>query len=208
MKRGSLPLSGRRLRNLRQEQHLTVRELAAVVGVSEATISRYENGIVEPKRTMVESLARYFGVSPAWLMAMPEAEQRTQLNDTKGKRIPVLGSIAAGKPIFAEENIEEYKLVGMDACVHFCLRVKGDSMINARIMDGDLVFIRKQETVENGEVAAVLIDDEATLKRFYKLDGSVVLRSENPKYPETILQRRDAKKINVLGKAVFFCSEV
>ena len=101
-------------------------------------------------------------------------------------------------------------MVGMDVNADFCLKCKGDSMINARISDGDIVFIRKQDIVANGEIAAIIIEDEATLKRFYyyKDQNMVILKPENSKYEDIVLMGEQLEKVKVLGKAVAFQSDV
>ena len=121
-------------------------------------------------------------------------------------RVPILGQISAGKPIFAEENIEGYINLDKFLIKHskdiFALKVKGDSMINAGILDGDYVIVKKQPTVENGEIACVLIDNEATVKRFYKREHYIELRPENPEYKPIIKTRDTATNILILGKVV------
>lgn len=126
----------------------------------------------------------------------------------KMESIPILGTIACGEPILAEENIEGYFNMEKDLKADFCLYCKGDSMINARIYDGDLVFIKKQPDVEDGEIAAVLIDNEATLKRVYKVPGRIILRAENPTFKPIELKEEDMKDIRIIGKAVGFCSKL
>ena len=123
-------------------------------------------------------------------------------------RVPLLGQIAAGEPILATEEFKTYVEIDSTIKVDFCLRVKGDSMIDARINDGDIVFVRKQPEVENGEIAVVLIDNEATLKRFYKNNGGVILKPENSKYPPKHYTEKDFRDIRILGKAILFQSEV
>ena len=121
-------------------------------------------------------------------------------------RVPILGQISAGKPIFAEENIEGYINLDKFLIKHskdiFALKVKGDSMINAGILDGDYVTVKKQPTVENGEIACVLIDNEATVKRFYKRDTHIELRPDNDKYQPIIVTQELNKNIFVLGKVI------
>lgn len=126
----------------------------------------------------------------------------------KTKKVPLVGTIACGEPITAVENIEDY--ISMPENVHadFCLRCKGDSMINARIFDGDIVYIRQQPDVENGEIAAVLIDGEATLKRVFKHKESLELRAENPTFPPMYFEGAELNEIRILGKAVAFLSSV
>lgn len=126
----------------------------------------------------------------------------------KTKKVPLVGTIACGEPITAVENIEDY--ISMPENVHadFCLRCKGDSMINARIFDGDIVYIRQQPDVENGEIAAVLIENEATLKRVFKHKDSLELRAENPTFSPMYYEGAELEGIRILGKAVAFLSGV
>jgi len=126
----------------------------------------------------------------------------------KTQKIPLLGEIAAGNPIYADEDFECYVELGAKIQADFALRVKGDSMINARIMDGDIVFIRKQQTVNNGEVAAVLIGDDAALKRFYRDGDIVTLLAENPAHPPRVIQLDESTDVRILGKAIAFQSDV
>jgi repressor LexA len=130
-------------------------------------------------------------------------------NTERFKKVPIIGTIACGNPILAQEYIEGYEYVRENVKVDFCLRAKGDSMIGARILDGDIVYVRKQPGVENGEIAVVLIDmEEATLKRVYKLDGTIILRAENPNFPDKVFNKKEARAINIIGKAILFRSEV
>ena len=120
------------------------------------------------------------------------------------KKVPLLGTIAAGLPILAEENVESYLPVLSSCNVDFALRIKGDSMIGARIYDGDIVYIKSQNDVEDGEIAAVLIDNEATLKRVYKFNDAVHLNPSNPEYKPMIYTKNNCQYFKILGKAVFF----
>lgn len=126
------------------------------------------------------------------------------------KKVPLLGQIACGQPIYANEEHGEYYAVSEDVDTDFCLQAKGDSMINARILDGDIVFCKYQPTVENGEIAAVIIDDEATLKRFYfdKEKQRITLVPENPRYEPLVYIGSDMASVRVLGKAVAFQSRI
>lgn len=131
----------------------------------------------------------------------------------EGRTVPLIGSIACGTPILADENIEKEIMLPEDISADFCLRCKGDSMINARIYDGDIVFIRKQPIVENGEIAAVLIDEmadvsEATLKRVYIYEDKIMLIAENPAYPPMVYSNEDMNSVRIAGKAVAFLSRV
>ena len=124
------------------------------------------------------------------------------------KNVPLLGTIACGEPILAEENIENYVTVDVKANVDFALKCKGDSMINARIFDGDIVYIHSQPDVENGEIAAVLIGNEATLKKVHKYPNKLVLSPCNPMYDDLVYSEEQLNDIRILGKAVIFVSTV
>lgn len=197
----------KRLLELMVDNNDTTYSLGEYLHLSNATISRYTTGHMAPKVPTVQAIAEKYGVNPAWLMGTEDAE-KYEGTRMATKKVPIIGTIAAGAPILAQENIEGYEVVPENINVDFCLRVKGDSMVGARILDGDLVYIRKQPTVDNGEIAAVIIDDEATLKRFYKLNGIAILRAENPKYPDINITKKDMKQVHILGKAIFFRSEV
>ena len=126
----------------------------------------------------------------------------------KTKKVPLVGTIACGTPITAVENIEDYIDMSEDVHADFALRCKGDSMINARIFDGDIVYIRQQPDVENGEIAAVYIDGEATLKRVFKHRDSLELRAENPTFNTLYYEGSELENIRILGKAIAFLSGV
>lgn len=199
---------GKRLLELMADNNETTYSLAEHLHLSPPTISRYTTGDIAPKIPTIQSIAEKFGVNPAWLMGTEGAAKYTE-NTNRAKKIPIVGTIAAGQPILAQQHIEGYEYADESAKADFCLRVKGDSMVNARILDGDLVYIRQQPDAENGEIAAVIIDnEEATLKRIYKLNGTVILRAENPNYQDKIFSKKDMKNVRILGKAIMFKSEV
>ena len=198
----------KRLSDLMSDNNDTTYSLGEYLRLSNATISRYTTGDISPKIPTVQAIAEKYNINPAWLMGTEGAEKYVGAK-TGFKRIPIVGTIAAGQPILAQEYIEDYEYVSEHRNVDFCLRVKGDSMTNARILDGDLVYIRQQPDIESGEIAAVLIDkQDATLKRVYKLNGSIVLRAENPAYQDIIITKKDAKTVHIIGKAISFKSEV
>lgn len=204
-----------RLRAARQKAGLTLDEVAKKVGVSRQTIHRYETGIINNiPSDNIEKIALALGTTPAELMGWETTPSKFTPSPTipihpdiipiDGPRVPIVGTIAAGKPILADENIEGYAIPADGVKADFALRVKGDSMENVPILDGDIAFIRKQLEVENGEIAAVLVDGEATLKRFYRENGSVMLVSENPKYRPMIYTEDTCEDLRVLGKAVAY----
>lgn len=190
-------------------------------------LSQYVSGKVEPGQYKLYILGQALNVNEAWLMGYDvPMERANSINDSannesnlseydnifpvKTHKIPLLGEIACGQPIFASEDRESYVEVGADVRADFCLKAKGDSMINARILDGDIVFIREQPMVENGEIAAVIIDDEATLKRvyYYQGEGKLVLQAENPSFAPLMYVGEELNTIRILGKAVAFQSDV
>lgn len=194
-------------------RNITAAELSRRLGVNEGTLSNYKKGTYEPKQRRLEAIATMLNVSIPWLMGadVPMDSDSTISNIIplpKTKMVPLVGTIACGEPILADENIEEMVPMPEHINADFALRCKGDSMINARILDNDIVYIRQQETVENGEIAAVLIDNEATLKRFYRYGDTVVLRAENPNYKEFEYKKEQLNEIKILGKAVHFLSVV
>ena len=192
-----------RLRKLRLERGMSQEELALRVGYGgRSAVSKAEKGERDISRNMLVKYAEALGVSPSYLLTGDEG------TESIGRRIPLLGSIACGQAIFAEEDRGVYvdPFFGVDA--DFCLEAKGDSMIGARIADGDIVFIRRQEIVNDGEIAAVLIGDEATLKRvYYDRDSGVLsLFAENPAYRPMRFMGEELNSIRILGKAVAFRS--
>lgn len=202
----------RRLREYRVDSGLTLAQLSQKTGIPAQTLNRYELGQRAPKLDVAVQIAQAIGVNPLWLQgydvgktqpSLPEGAAAIDLNTYH--RIPILGRIAAGMPIYAEQNIEGYTLTDLNGgAEYFALRVKGDSMNAARIQDGDLLIVRRQSEVENGEIAVVLVGDEdATVKRFYAAKDTVTLmpQSTNPAHQP---QMYDLKKtsIKVLGRVV------
>ena len=202
-----------KLKELRKQAGLTLDELAERVGTSKQTIHRYENGTitnVPPEK--VESLAVALGTTPQELMGWEDEPTVSYKNvmPLSVKQLPMLGEIACGMPIYAEQTHESFINVADQLDADFCLKAHGDSMIGARIHDGDVVFIRSQSAVENGEIAAVIINDEATLKRvyYYPTEGKLVLSPENPRYAPLVYVGRELESVKIIGKAVAFQSVV
>lgn len=195
----------------REKLGYTLEELSKLVGVSAPTIQRYESGeIKNVRRDKISKLAKALNISPAYLMGWEDENSDPILENIPGiitpvklKKIPILGTIACGKPILAEENYDGYFMIDENLPYSdFILRAKGDSMIDANIHEGDLVFFRKQNDVDNGTIAAVLIEDEATLKRVNKSNDTLILQPCNTNYNPIIINKSDNKKVLILGQMV------
>jgi len=203
-----------RIKQLREEKQISMKEAAARIGIPYTTYVGYEKGEREPNSEMLISLASFFGVTVDYLIRRSDIRNPVSgipdniIPFPEMKTVPLIGDIACGTPILAEDNIVDYVKMPKEANGTFALRCKGDSMINARIFDGDLVFVRKQPDVENGEIAAVLIDNEATLKKVYKYPDKLVLCPCNPLYEDFVYRGEELKDIHILGKAVAFTSYV
>lgn len=204
-----------RIRELRSSRGLSQQELADKIGVSKSSINMYERGERIPPLRSQEALADYFNVDldyfagrtdyttqivrrpsiPAGFEPLPEMAM-----------VPLVGTIACGTPILAEQNVEAR--IGVPAAwrADFALTCKGDSMA-PRYLDGDIVCIRCQPQVENGQIAAVLIGDEATLKRFYQNGDTVTLQAENPAYSPLVYRGEELNEIRVEGRVVGFCRQ-
>lgn len=204
---------GKRIKQVRNALGMSQVEFAKAIGVTKQTLYKYENDLITNiPSDKIEAAAKIGNITPAFLMGWTDDERvlppYANVRPIGKKRFPVLSEVACGEPILMQDEKELYVDASEDIKADFVLIAKGDSMIGARINDGDLVFIRIQQTVENGEIAAVAIDDEATLKRFYKYGDLIVLRSENPEYPEMQFTPDSGHEIRILGKAVAFQSVV
>lgn len=201
-------------KKLRLEWKYTQEEIAQKLGVGKSTISMYENGNREPDFEMLEAIADVFNVDMNRLISAkqpsPAPHYPPNIYKVELKKFPLLGKIACGEPIWADEDRESYVMADCDIKADFCLKAQGESMINARILDGDIVFIKEQPMVENGEIAAVIIDDEATLKRVYyeKNKNKIMLVAENSAFPPMVYIGEELEHIRILGKAVYFTSMV
>ncbi|MBQ9416744.1 MAG: helix-turn-helix domain-containing protein [Clostridia bacterium] len=204
-------LIGRKIRRLREERGLSQEQLANMIGYTSAsarsTMSKIESGLRDVRVKQAKLLAAALGVSPVELMTIdkqPDDEPRNALpiSDHPAYTVPLVGAIACGSPILAEENIEEMlpELPGVQA--DMALRCVGDSMIEAGIYDGDIAYIHLQPVVDNNSLVAVRIGDEATLKR-YTYDGSkMILTPCNGKYKPLVFQGAQMAEVRVLGRLV------
>lgn len=196
---------GKRLRELRVDNNYSMDSLCEIYNdkfdgnLNKGTLSKYENGLQEPLFTTVKCLAEFFNVRIEYLIGKDDNKYDGIDKLEFKKVIPILGVIAAGCPIVANEYIEGYEHTE-DNTIDFCLRVKGDSMIGARIYDGDIVYVDKSSVIDNGDIVVALVDGEnATLKRYYKYGNTVILRPENPSLQEMEFNAKD-KYFKILGK--------
>ena len=203
---------GSRLASLRKEKDLSQAELGKLLGVAASTIGMYEKDNRQPNFEVEEKIADFFNVDLAYLRGKQEQKTLTStvpelsgiIPLPTGKRVPIIGSIACGTPILAQENIDGYLSINPDDSADFCLICKGDSML-PRCQNGDLVLIRKQPTVENGEIAAVRIGDEATLKKVYRpAPDQLMLIAENSDFPPIVLTKEEINTVSIEGKAIGF----
>lgn len=193
------------LKEIRQEAGLKQVEVANMVGITRQAYSAYEKGIRKPDPNMLRKLADALHTTVDYIVR-GIADRPECLPIPETVRVPRVGTISCGKPILAVENHESYDEVPTSIHCDFTVLAKGDSMIGARIYDGDIVYIRQQDTCEHGDIAAVLIDNEVVLKRFIVSHGTVMLMSENPKYLPIIVHPDE--NIRILGKAVGFVSRL
>lgn len=209
------------IREYREKQGLSQRQFADRCGLSNGYISIIEKGINpntgKPVTPTIPQLKKIAGGLNITVMEMFETVDDMPIDISivsnifplpEMRQIPLIGSIACGAPVLAEEHIEEYINIPKHIHADFALTCKGDSMINARIFDGDTVYIRQQDTVENGEIAAVLIDGEATLKRVQLYEDHISLEPENPQYRPLVYWGEEMNAVRILGKAVAFTSVI
>lgn len=205
---------GERIKTIRLQKSMTQEDLAKHISSTKQAIYKYETGIVTNiPLNRLEQIADALGVTAAYLMGWDDgtvsASNLTPFRRAK-RQIPLVGDIACGTPILAEQNIT--RLVdlpdGIDA--DYCLTCHGDSMIGARIYDGDIVYIRQQAEVDNGQIAAVLIGDEATLKRvyYYPEKQKLMLQAENTAFEPLMYIGDELSEIRIIGLAIAFTSLV
>lgn len=202
------------LKRERKKRRLTQADIGEQLGVSQQAVAKWENNSTEPRAQDLVTLAAIYNVSVDYLLGReldPDVGTRVMLrDDVPYKSLPVLSSVACGEPIYAEDNYEDYILQNMEINADFCVIAKGDSMINARIHDGDIVFVHKQDMVTNGEIAVVAIDDTATIKRvyYYAEDAKLLLMPENPAHAPLVYVQEELNHARILGKVVSFFSHI
>lgn len=196
-----------RLKELRESYGLNMRQAAEKLGMSYTTYISYEKGAREPNQETLLKLAHFYNCSVDYLIGNSNVKEIDiykfdNIFPITTQKIPMLGDISCGEPIYANEEYSTFIETDSDIHADFCLRAKGDSMIGARIYDGDIVFIRRQSAVDNGEIAAVVIEDSVTLKRVYLYDNELRLVPENPLYKTQIYVGAELEQVHILGKAI------
>ena len=210
---------GKRIKDLRTSLGMTQDELAKLTGYkSRSSIQKIESGERDITQSTIAAFAKALKVTPSVIMGWEENNENNTAPDysnIKGimplpemRKVPLLGAIACGEPIYREED--EWISLPNDIKADFCLRCQGDSMIDARINDGDIVFIKSCPEVENGQIAAVSIDNEVTLKRvfYYPEKNRLVLYPENKAYEPFVYMNEELNDVRILGRAVMFLSGV
>lgn len=198
---------GQRIKDRRLTLGLSVDQVAEKIGKNRATVYRYESNDIEDLPTSIlEPLAKALMTTPAYLMGWEDPQKKKDVFEyNPTHKIPILGHISAGLPLYAEEHVEGYIYTELNGGnEYFGLRVKGDSMTAARICEGDIIIVRKQETVEDGEIAVVMVgDDDATVKRFHKNGSTVMLtpQSYNPVHQTQVYDLRQTN-IRIVGKVI------
>ena len=232
------PIIGKQIKKAREMLAMEQQELAKRMELTKSAVSKVEAGLVDVNLSSLVKYADILGVSINYLLGCIEKTSPTPhiiAADTSNidgkptiitqnpdylhynniypielKKFPLLGAVACGEPIYSPEDTNVYVMANADIKADFVLKAKGDSMINARIYDGDIVFIKAQPVVELGEVAAVAIDNEVTLKRtyYYPNKGKLILNPENPAYEPMVFMGNELNSIRILGKAIAFQSTV
>ena len=218
---------GEKIKAAREHVGLSQTALADKINVSKQTMYKYESDIITNiPSDKIEAIAEVCNCSPQYLMGWDDSSEPAaatghdmsalpkqildKLKPIKMKSFPMLGYVACGEPIFADKNYEAFVMADADIDADYCLTCKGDSMINARIYDGDTVFIKSCSMVDNGDIALVVIDNDVTLKRvyYYPEQQTLKLVSENPLYAPFVYSGAELEQIHILGKAVMFQSIV
>ncbi len=199
-----------RLTQVMAEKNMRAAELSRRTGISKPRLSQYLSGVYIPKADAICAMAQALGINEGYLLGTSDSTLPDRSASAKFKALPVVGEIACGAPVFANEEDDGMVITDIDTDADFCLIAKGDSMKDARICNGDTVFIKKTDVVANGEIAAVVINDEATLKRVYYYPESekLMLIPENNNYEPLVYEGEELEKIHIIGRAIAFKSDI
>lgn len=194
------------MKKLREARGFNMKEAAERIGIPYTTYVNYEKGLREPSSETLIAIADFYETSVDYLIGKTSAPTMPAaiIPMPRMNRIPLIGTIACGEPILAIENAEDHVDIPEHIAADFALRCKGDSMIGADIRDGDIVYIKQMPEVNDGEIAAVQIEDEATLKRVYydKSANQITLLAENPAIRPMVYSGETLNHIKILGRAV------
>ena len=195
---------GAKIKELRKKKNFSQQQVAMKIGVTQGAVSQWEIGLTEPGSDQLISLANIFGVTVYELKGIDSPQIQPDLSNIlpiRHNAVPIVGTIACGTPIMAEQNIDGYADLPDGVHADFALRCRGDSM-TPTFNDGDIVLLRQQPDVEDGQIAAVLIDGEATLKHVYHEQGGLLLVADNPAYAPMHVTQSDSEYSLIQGKAV------
>ena len=196
------------LKKAMQIRNISQGELCKRTGIPKSAMSQYMSGKFKPKQTRTFLIAEALRVNESWLMGFEQEPMEKKplpknlIPLKKIRFVPILGQIACGEPILAEQNYEGSVMVPENVNATFALRCKGDSMIDVNIQDGDIVFVQETPEVENGEIAAVVIGDEATLKKVYYQNDTITLMPANSSFEPLVYKKEEINDIRICGKAV------
>ena len=205
---------GDKLREIRLARNVSQKQLADVLYISQQAIAKWESNRSSPNPEMINKLADYFGVSVDYLLGREEIKkspegdtlfsQHPEIFRPKMRKVPLLGKVACGQPIYSPSFDDGFALINDDIPADFALVAKGDSMTGVGIHDGDVVFFREQDMVDNGQIAAVFVDDEVTLKRvvYYREKNKLILYSENPAFEPLVYIGSELDEIIIIGRAI------
>ena len=198
---------------------INVTQLADKLGISKQSVSAYLNGTRRPKQLTVSAIAQILRVDPAWLMGYDVEKYPPELNQTtldalisqhpeifrpKMRKVPLLGKTACGEPIYSPNFDNGFALLNNDIPADFALEAQGESMSGIGIHSGDVIFFVAADIVDNGEIAAVVVGEEVTLKRvyYYPDKNKLILSSENPAFEPLVYIGSELDEIRIVGRAV------
>jgi len=196
---------GRNIKKYRDLRNYSLQILAEKVGLTKKTIQRYENGEIKIDMDRLSEITQALNVDMSQMLEGAHAFLGIEISDIETVRVPIVKKMSCNNNITAYEEIEKYEptpKTWLSDAECFYLTAQGDSMVNARIQDGDLVLVRKQFEVKDGEIGAVIIDNTIYLKRIYKSNGTLILQSENPKYAPIVVNLKNENNVHVIGKLI------
>jgi|GEM_PF-964422 SOS-response transcriptional repressors (RecA-mediated autopeptidases) len=199
-----------RIREIRESTGLLQKEFAEMFQVNPTTYCRYESGeIKKMPADLIENISRKFDINPAWLMGFERAEKYFTLAETNQsiRRVPVLKKVTSDM-LSSSQEVIDYEYVSRIVEVDFCLHASDDSMMGTRILKGDLIYVRKTEVLEHGEIGVVSHGGVLLIRRYFKVDGITILHAENFNYDDLTFGKKDVSQISILGKVVMLRAEL